>query len=183
MSNDYVNFIRYCLLAGESLVPEQAYQTQEDATGGRGQGAATTVGRRVEELASREQVETGDAKQRVGQRDAPLRRGLAAVGTAQGRRYDALRRVQFRSGQRRLDGRRPESPQVTPPESKDGRRMLPDRRFKGSRRRGSSAPGARMSSTKRFRTRSDSDEARPLTAFNAAVTSINVSAHRPAARR
>uniref|UniRef100_A0A2S2QJD5 Uncharacterized protein n=1 Tax=Sipha flava TaxID=143950 RepID=A0A2S2QJD5_9HEMI len=96
------------LFAGQSVVPEQAHQTQADAAGRRGQSAAATVrrGRRPEELASREQVETGDAEQRVGQRNAPLRGRFAAVGAAQGRRDDdALRRVQFRSGQRRLDVR------------------------------------------------------------------------------
>lgn len=56
------------VLTGKSLVPKQAYQTQEDATGRRGQSTTTTVRRRrAEELASREQVETGDAEQRFGQ--------------------------------------------------------------------------------------------------------------------
>jgi len=80
------------LFSGQGLVPEQAHKTQEDATGRRGQGAATTVGRRgrPEELASRQQVEAGDPEQRIGQRNAPLRRGFTTVGTAQGRRDDAL---------------------------------------------------------------------------------------------
>lgn len=50
------------LFTGQSLVPKQAYQTQEDATGRRGQSAAAAVGRTEQELASREQVETGDAE-------------------------------------------------------------------------------------------------------------------------
>lgn len=95
------------MFAGQSVVPKPAHQAQTDATGRGGQGTATAVRRRrrVQELAPREQVETGDAEQRVGQRDAPLR-GFAAFRTAhQGRRrYDALqRRVQFRGGQRRLN--------------------------------------------------------------------------------
>jgi len=74
------------LLSGQGLVPKQAHKTQEDATGRRGQGATTAVGRRwrPEELASRQQVEAGDPEQWIGQRNAPLRRGFTAVGTAQG---------------------------------------------------------------------------------------------------
>jgi len=87
------------------LVPKQAHKTQEDATRRRGQGATTAIWRRwrLEELASRQQVEAGDPEQRIGQRNAPLWRGFTAVGAAQGRRDDALRRVQLRSGQRRLN--------------------------------------------------------------------------------
>jgi len=68
------------------LVPKQAHKTQEDATGRRGQGATTAVGRRrrSEELASRQQVEAGDPEQWIGQRSAPLRRGFTTVGAAQG---------------------------------------------------------------------------------------------------
>jgi len=53
------------------LVPKQAHEAQEDATGRRRQSAAV---RRAEELAPREQMETRDAEQRVGKRDAPLQR-------------------------------------------------------------------------------------------------------------
>lgn len=89
-TNKYVNRLAYLiagiiLFTGQSMVPKQAYQTQEDATGRRGQSAAAAVGWPEQELAPREQVETGNAEQRVGQRDAPLRRGFATVGwTAQG---------------------------------------------------------------------------------------------------
>lgn len=111
-------FVRFFLSSGQSMVPKQTHQTQADATRRRGQSAATTVGRRQrsEELAPREQVETGDAEQRVGQRNAPLR-GLAAVRgrTPPGRRDHALRRVQFRGGQRRLDDQRPADPSADPP--------------------------------------------------------------------
>jgi len=87
------------------LVPKQAHKTQENATRRRGQGATTAVGWRwrPKELTSRQQVEAGDPEQWIGQRNAPLRRGFTTVGSAQGRRDDALRRVQFRSGQRRLN--------------------------------------------------------------------------------
>jgi len=62
------------LFSGQGLVPEQAHKAQEDATGRRGQGAATAVGRRgSEELAPRQQVEAGDPEQRIRQRNAPLR--------------------------------------------------------------------------------------------------------------
>lgn len=94
------------LFVGQSMVPKQTHKAQEDATGRRSQGAATTVGWRrrwPEKLASRQQVETGDPEQRIRQRNAPLWRGFAAFGAAQRRWYDALRRVQFRSGQRRLN--------------------------------------------------------------------------------
>lgn len=106
------------LFAGQSVVPKQTHQTQEDATGRRGQSAAAAVGRPEQELSPREQVETGDAEQWVGQRDASLRRGFTTVGwTAQGRRDDALqRRVQFRGGQRRLRTTRDQScPSISHP--------------------------------------------------------------------
>jgi len=89
------------LFAGQGLVPKQAHKAQENATGRRSQGAATAVGWRrwrPEKLTSRQQMETGDPEQRIRQRNAPLWRGFAAFGAAQGRRDDALRRIQFRSG-------------------------------------------------------------------------------------
>lgn len=80
------------LFSGQGLVPKQAHKTQENATGRRSQGATTAVGRWwwPEKLASRQQVEARDPEQWIGQRNAPLRRGFTSVGTAQGRRDDAL---------------------------------------------------------------------------------------------